>query len=256
MIFLSLLDLINKMDILIDAGNTNIKVVVFETLTSLKKEVISYDGWEEKFLIFFNNFKEIDNVIVSNTGKNIDDIKNFISKYGIRIFEITKEVLFPFKNLYKTPDTLGVDRMVLASGANLFYPQKNVLIIDAGTCITYDLINMDGEYLGGAISPGIYIRYKSLNTFTAKLPLLEINIPENIIGKTTEESIHSGVVNGVLFEIQGYIEYYNEHFTNLTVILTGGNAIFLANQLKSTIFADENFLLKSLYQLFLYNQEK
>ena len=145
--------------------------------------------------------------------------------------------------------------MVLASGAVLLYPTQNRLVIDAGTCITYDFIAANDDYLGGAISPGITIRYKSLNNFTAKLPLLEKKETENFIGNSTENSIHSGIINGVCYEIDGFISRYSDKFQDLTIILTGGDAVFLAKRLKNTIFANSNFLLESLNLLSLYSNE-
>jgi type III pantothenate kinase len=143
--------------------------------------------------------------------------------------------------------------MVLAAGAVIEYPNQNILIIDAGTCITYDFITNKKEYLGGAISPGLSMRYQALHNFTAKLPLLENNPPESFIGNSTNQSIYSGVVNGLCYEIEGFISEYSVKNEQFTIILTGGDAIFLANRLKSTIFADENFLLKSLQQLYTYS---
>jgi type III pantothenate kinase len=183
----------------------------------------------------------------------LDEMDSLWLKNQIEVIEINPDSVFPFKNKYTTPTTLGVDRMVLASGAVLQYPNQDVLIIDAGTCVTYDFVTHKKEYLGGAISPGLRLRYKALNDYTAKLPLLESNSPENIIGNSTDQSIHSGVVNGLCYEIEGFISEFSVKKDKFTIILTGGDAIFLANRLKSTIFADENFLLKSLHQLYTYS---
>ena len=174
-------------------------------------------------------------------------------KNQIEIIEINSNSVFPFTNHYTTPNTLGIDRMVLAAGAVIEYPNQNILIIDAGTCVTYDFITNKKEYLGGAISPGLNMRYKALNDYTAKLPLLENNTPDNFIGNSTSQSIHSGVVNGLCYEIKGFISEFSVKNEQFIIILTGGDAIFLANRLKSTIFADENFLLKSLHQLYTYS---
>jgi type III pantothenate kinase len=135
------------------------------------------------------------------------------------------------------------------------YPNNNVLIIDAGTCITYDFITKKNDYLGGAISPGIRIRYKSLHNLTANLPLLDTNLPETLIGNSTESSIHSGVVFGVIKELDGVIDQYREEHQDLTVILTGGDAKFLSNQLKNSIFANSNFLLEGLNFILDYNSK-
>ena len=166
---------------------------------------------------------------------------------------LNSETKLPFKNLYKTPKTLGVDRIALVCASVEQFPDKNVLIIDAGTCITYDFINTKNEYLGGAISPGIRLRYQSLHNLTANLPLLETEMPENSIGNSTASSIHSGVVFGILKEIDGVIEDYQEKYSDLTVILTGGDAYFLSKQLKNSIFANSNFLLEGLNFILEYN---
>ena len=157
--------------------------------------------------------------------------------------------------MYKTPTTLGVDRLALVSASVNKFSSKNVLIIDAGTCITYDFIDNKNNYLGGAISPGVYTRYKSLNNLTAKLPLLKPRTVKNITGNSTKQSIHSGVINGVLFEIEGVIKNYNTKYEDLTVILTGGDSKFLSKQLKNSIFANSNFLLEGLNYILEFNSQ-
>ena len=166
---------------------------------------------------------------------------------------ITQETKFPFINKYQTPITLGLDRKVLVAGAVLKFPKQNCLIIDAGSCITYDFVDANSNYFGGAISPGIQMRYKALNNFTAKLPLLEKEYPLQFIGNSTNQAIHSGVVSGILFEMEGFITSYLREFEYLTIILTGGDTDFLAKRLKNTIFANSNFLLESLNLLHQYN---
>jgi type III pantothenate kinase len=172
---------------------------------------------------------------------------------GLNVYFITRESKFPFNNFYASPATLGIDRMILASGAVLQFPKKNRLVIDAGTCITYDFIDSNDNYLGGAISPGIRLRYESLHNYTAKLPLLKKEKPIDIVGNSTTQSIHSGVINGVSFEIEGFINSVLDKNDNFIIILTGGDAVFLAERLKNTIFANPNFLLESLNQTFQYN---
>ena len=192
--------------------------------------------------------------MVSSVGKlNKEDFFDLYSTIEIEF--ISKESKFQFQNLYASPQTLGIDRMILASGAVLQFPNKNRLVIDAGTCITYDLIDKDNNYLGGAISPGIRLRYQSLHNYTAKLPLLTKQIPKQLIGNSTDESIHSGIINGITMEIDGYISCNLKIYDNFIIILTGGDAEFLAERLKNTIFANSNFLLESLNQTFQYNQQ-
>ena len=237
----------------IDVGNTRIKAAVFEqnTLVELfifiKKELLT----ETNYIL--NKFPKIKNLVVASVG-NVEKELFWSIKNSVEIHFITHESKFPFTNLYTTPTTLGIDRMVLATGAVVQFPNQNRLVIDVGTCITYDFVDENDNYLGGAISPGIRLRYETLHQRTAKLPLLTKNYPESFIGNSTQESIHSGVINGVVFEIDGFIELYKTQYAKFIIILTGGDAEFLAIQLKNTIFANSNFLLESLNQTFQYNQ--
>jgi type III pantothenate kinase len=142
--------------------------------------------------------------------------------------------------------------MILATGATLQFPDQNRLIIDAGTCVTYDFVSNENVYYGGAISPGLRLRYEALHGYTQKLPLLSLQAPKAIIGTSTYESIHSGIVHGLVFEIEGFINEYKSKFSNFIIILTGGDTDFLAKRLKNTIFANSNFLLESLNQTYQY----
>jgi type III pantothenate kinase len=236
----------------IDVGNTNVKVAVFKQFNIIDTFVFQKNNFQNNFQIIFKKHPNLTQAVITSVSM-LDEKDTVWLKNQIEVMEINVDSNFPFKNKYTTPTTLGVDRMVLASGAVFHYPNQDVLIIDAGTCITYDFITNKKEYLGGAISPGLRLRYKALNDYTAKLPLLESNSPENIIGNSTDQSIHSGVVNGLCYEIEGFISEFSVKKEQFTIILTGGDAIFLANRLKSTIFADENFLLKSLHQLYTYS---
>lgn len=236
----------------IDVGNTNVKVAVFKQFNLVDKFVFQKNNFQNNFQIIFKKHPNLTKAVLASVSM-LDEMDSIWLRNQIEVIEIHSESVFPFKNKYTTPNTLGIDRRVLASGAVLQYPNQDVLIIDAGTCITYDFITNKKEYLGGAISPGLRLRYQALNDYTAKLPLLESNSPENFIGNSTDESIHSGVVNGLCYEIEGFISEFSVKKEQFTIILTGGDAIFLANRLKSTIFADENFLLKSLHQLYTYS---
>lgn len=236
----------------IDVGNTNIKVAVFKQVNLIEKFVFQKNELKNNFENILKKYENCTNAVLSSVGK-LDENDFLWLKSHLNLLEISHVSAFPFKNLYGTPKTLGVDRMVLAAGAVLLYPNQNTLIIDAGTCVTYDFVTNKNEYLGGAISPGLRLRYESLHNFTAKLPLLSKKLPENVIGSNTEEAIHSGVVNGLCKEIEGFVSDYSVKNEQFTIILTGGDANFLANRLKSVIFADENFLLKSLQQLYTYS---
>ena len=242
------------MNLIIDIGNTRVKAAVFEgdTLVCLvvfdKKRIIS----EVKKMIKKNTIsKGIISSVASITPKKLLKLQSLMP-----FLVVSSTIKLPFKNLYKTPKTLGVDRIGLMVSAVKKYTNSNVLVIDAGTCITYDFVNEKSEYLGGAISPGIKMRFQSLHRYTSKLPLLEKTTLHYFIGENTNESINSGVVNGVIKEVEGVILDYQEKYINLTVVLTGGDTNFLAKQLKSSIFANPNFLLEGLNKLLIFNQDK
>jgi type III pantothenate kinase len=238
----------------IDVGNTRIKAAVFEQTTVVEIFIFTKEELLNQLNFILNKFPKIQNLAVASVG-NVAKEQFLSLKDGIEIHFISHGSNFPFTNSYSTPTTLGIDRMVLAAGAVLKHPNQNRLVIDAGTCITYDFVDENDNYLGGAISPGIRLRYNSMHDYTAKLPLLTKTVPENYIGNSTEESMHSGVVNGVALEIDGFIELYKSQYAKFIIILTGGDAEFLAKRLKNTIFANSNFLLESLNQTFQYNQK-
>jgi type III pantothenate kinase len=235
----------------IDIGNTRIKYAVFELDTIIEQGFFLKLDLEKTIEKILNSYKKITDLIITSVGSV--DQNSFLSfQNKITIHFITNEDLFPFHIKYKTPLTLGVDRMVLAAGSVFQFPNQNRLVIDAGTCVTYDFIDSENNYLGGAISPGIRLRYESLHNFTAKLPLLTKENPQRLIGNSTSEAIHSGVINGLSNEIDGFIDSYRLKYSNFIIILTGGDTDFLAKRLKNTIFANSNFLLESLNQIFQY----
>ena len=240
------------MNLIIDVGNTYVKLAVFKGDKIKRKDVIKLEHLVKYIDLLNKEYESITKAIISSVGKLRNKDVSYIKKH-YNLILLDSDTKIPFKNLYSTPRTLGIDRIALVSASVNQFPKKNTLVIDAGTCITYDFINSDNEYLGGAISPGIRMRYESLNNLTANLPLLETEIPNSIIGNTTNSSIHSGVVNGVLKEIKGVINQYEQKYSDLTVILTGGDANFLSKQLKSSIFANSNFLLEGLNHILQFN---
>lgn len=244
-----------EMNLIIDVGNTYVKLAVFKKDKIVKKYVIKATVLLSTVKKILKNYPQINNAILSSVG-NIQKKKLSGIQSIVDLMILDSAVNLPFNNLYQTPMTLGSDRIALVSAASLKHPDQNVLIIDAGTCITYDIITKENNYLGGSISPGIGLRYKSLHNLTAKLPLLSMKNPTGIIGCNTQDSIHSGVINGVVNEINGVIEEYEREFEELTVILTGGEAEFLSKRLKSSIFANSNFLLEGLNSILEFNLSK
>ncbi|MCL6273841.1 type III pantothenate kinase [Muricauda sp. 2012CJ35-5] len=241
------------MNLVIDIGNTRIKYAVFENSTLVFDESSDAGMFVSKVKQLFEQYPKINRALIASVGKLEHKEKDIVSLF-CKVHVLTHESKVPFKNSYATPNTLGMDRVALATAAFYKNPRRNTLVIDAGTCITYDMINDAGEYVGGAISPGIRMRYKAMNNQTAALPSLEPEELMDFIGNTTESSMHSGVINGVLQEIDGVIDQYRSRFEHLTVILTGGDFHFFANKLKNTIFANSKFLLEGLNYLLEYNK--
>jgi len=243
------------MNLIIDVGNTAAKLAVFkeDTIVGIFKCTLERLVEEtEKILKEYSNITSV----ISSSVSYLDEkgLKSTLKE--LFLLKLDHKTSVPFTNLYKTPATLGVDRIALVSGAVAQYPNKNVLIIDAGTCITYDFINNKKEYFGGSIAPGLYLRYKSLNDYTANLPLLTPKYPESFIGDSTENAIHAGVSDGVIAEINGVITKFSNNYEHLVVILTGGDANFLSKRLKSSIFVDPNFLLHGLNYILEYTIDK
>ncbi len=242
------------MNLIVDVGNTNVKLAVFQDSAMLHKEVIDIDEIEIKIQELIKKQPLLNKAILSSVGSLSKEQLAEITKH-LETIVLSHNTKVPFINKYKTPNTLGVDRIALVSAAVLKYPKKNVLIIDAGTCLTYDFINTKNEYLGGAISPGISTRYNSLNNLTANLPLLKRKAPKKLIGNSSKESIHSGVINGISMEIDGIVKKYHKKYKDLTVILTGGDAIFLAKKMKRKIFVHQHLVLMGLNKILDYNVE-
>jgi type III pantothenate kinase len=242
------------MVLVIDVGNTRIKAAVFENDTLGESFAFGVADVKQQLQEILKNYLSIKAIVLSSVGDSIMDLLQEAAQ-TIPVYSISQQSTFPFRSAYATPTTLGIDRMVLASGAVLQFPGQNRLVIDAGTCITYEYISAEDVYLGGAISPGIEMRYKALNNYTAKLPLLEKKFPELPIGNSTAESMHVGVVQGVLHEIEGTLAELEAQAEKFIIILTGGDAEFLAKRVKNTIFANSNFLLEALNKLYQYQTQ-
>ena len=197
---------------------------------------------------------KIKNAIISKTGQN-DEVEYRLKEKKINTLVLSHELKLPIEILYKTPQTLGADRIAGSVAASALFEGKNVLKVDFGTCITYDFVNNKQQYLGGAISPGLIMRFKALHNYTAKLPLVDPMqfLHYDLTGTDTTTSILSGVVNGIKEEVTGIIKEYEQRFGNLQVVATGGDAGFFVTLLKSEIFARPYLVLEGLNHILNYN---
>jgi type III pantothenate kinase len=176
-------------------------------------------------------------------------LKRYLNQY----IELDPYTPLPIKNSYRTPDSLGKDRLAAVIGGNSIFPGSNILIIDAGTAITYDFIKADGTYIGGNISPGLKMRFQALHQYTNQLPLLKREANFELLGRDTHEAIVSGVQNGIVFELNQYIAALSNQNQNLHIILTGGDSKFFDNKLKYPIFVEPNLVLLGLNKILKYN---
>lgn len=235
------------MNLLIDSGNTSTKVALCD-----KHEIHTILKAEHKA-----DFQKINQefspaaVLISSVNKDASEILNFFP--DAKTIKLDHTTPIPIQNLYKTPATLGMDRLADAVGAFTLFPDCNCLSIDAGTCIKYDFVNEYGQYLGGSIAPGLEMRFKALHTFTAKLPLIQKQEAFQLIGNTTESSILSGVQTGAQKEVEGIINEYKSAYKNLKIIITGGDAGFFESRIKESIFAAPDLLFLGLKRILEYN---
>ena len=239
------------MYLIIDLGNTNKKFALFSN-GRLKAMKILPEVSLKAVQSFVKEHPGITHCILSSVISYPASIKNFLQKQFCFI-ELDEHTPLPLKNRYKTPETLGKDRLAAAVASHLRFRKMPVLAITAGSCITFDFINKQGEYLGGSISPGIQMRFHALNTFTGKLPLISGKNRANLTGTTTWESILSGVINGTLAEVEGIIAQYLQKHRKLKVILSGGDLKYFDKRLKIKTFAVPHIVIEGLYQILLLN---
>lgn len=240
------------MNLVVDIGNNFFKLGIFENSNLVFSFFDKNDKIDVEIEKIIRSYSKITSALISNVSSvKINDILN---KLNIKIYELDSTFIFPFKLNYKTPESLGNDRLALAAAATILFPNSNNLVIDAGTCITIDFIDNNNHFMGGSISPGVKMRYDSLNHYTANLPLLKNENSFNYPGDSTNASIHAGIIGGVSNEINGFIKQINSRNDKVNVILTGGDAKILSKTLKITIFANQNFILEGLNSILNLNK--
>ena len=241
------------MNLTVDIGNTRTKIGVFEGDQLQEKWI--WEKWEIKDLFQLVTNQRIENVILSTVAGSVNNKLKRFFRSGFCYIELDSHTPLPIRNLYKTPETLGKDRLAAVVGAYQLYTEEACLIIDAGTCITYDFLRADGAYLGGNIAPGLHMRLEAMHKFTAQLPKVEIKENDQMIGQSTQSAMQNGGIWGAILEIEGYIRYAQSKFGQINVILTGGDADFFAKKMKSRIFVNHNLVLIGLNKILNYNVE-
>lgn len=235
-----------------DFGNTRLKIALFQNAKLTEVIVIENDSIDtiELLLNKFDSQKTILSSVI-NHNPEIETLLSSKTKFH-KLNHLSK---LPFTTPVGKPETIGADRLALAAAAVYFFPKQHNLVIGMGSCITYNFINADHEFLGGGISPGMEMRMKSLNQFTAKLPIAKPDANVPLVGYDTVTNILSGVVMGMAKEIDGFINSYKERYGNFNVHLTGGDLVYLAPHLKNQIFADPELIFKGLYAISEVNNQ-
>ena len=230
----------------LDFGNTRLKAAIFNDDVVVEEMVLPDDS-KDTFETLLNKYQPQKSILSSVIDHN-SVLENILASRTI-FHKLSHHTKLNFSAPVGKPETIGADRLALAAAAVHFYPEKNNLVIGLGSCITYNFINQYHQFLGGAISPGMEMRFKSMHDFTAKLPLVEKDWNFPMIGYDTKTNLQSGVIAGITFEIDGCIDFYQNRYGNFNVVLTGGDAGYFARHLKNKIFADLKFLFKGLYAI-------
>ena len=242
------------MNATIDLGNTFAKIGWFENDTLV----------EAHYKIPLDKLADLltqqlpDQAILSSTSHDTQSYADLLQTLGVGVVQLSPSLPLPIGKEYDTPQTLGADRLAAAVGAKVLFPKNNCLVIDMGTCVTYDWVSVDAIFQGGIISPGLRMRFQAMHAFTKRLPLIDVTTKgfsafPNLVGKSTQAAMQSGAFNGLLAEMDGFIERYKRERGECQVLLCGGDAPLFENSLKNRIFAAPNLVLVGLNRILQYN---
>lgn len=240
------------MNLLIDIGNSLTKLAMADG-----QKIIPLQTFHDPSLLDFDyilsQLEQPENCILSGSGEILPGLHEMLASRFSKVIQLTHHTPVPVKLQYETKESLGMDRLAAVVGAHTIHPGQNCLIIDTGTAITIDLVTKNGFFMGGNISPGIRLRFLSLHEHTARLPLLEPEGDFPLLGSSTEKAIRSGILNGVKYELQGYVEELQKNYSPLLVILTGGDALLLSKYLQPGIIVDLNLIFAGLNRILEFN---
>jgi type III pantothenate kinase len=245
---------LNNMHLCIDQGNSSTKVGIFEN--DILIETYTFELFSKKELLEIKQKFNPESCILSSVINEDPVLKNLLNTNFNFFIELDHNTPVPVKNHYKTPKTLGKDRLAAVIGASWLQPKTDLLVIDAGSAITYDFIDSENNYLGGNIAPGLGMRLRALHEFTQKLPLVKSKKETPFLGVDTDSAILSGAIYGIVFEIDGYINTLKIKYPKLSTFLTGGSIFYFDNMLKNAIFAEINLVLIGLNRILQYNVQK
>ena len=241
------------MNLVVDIGNTRTKLAFFEKNTLVEKAILETAAlsWLSDRL---QDGRRVDGAILSATGQDTEGVENFLTN-NLPYIKLAPETPIPIHNAYATPETLGRDRLAAVIGANFLFPKQNCLVIDGGTCITYNFLSKTETFIGGNIAPGLTMRFRAMNHFTAKLPLVERNTAiSTLLGNTTETAMRAGAQIGLLSEVEGFVKRLENQEGKIKVILTGGDGQFLFDNLSlKEKYLEPHLVLQGLNQILNYH---
>ena len=242
------------MNLCVDQGNSRTKVGVFSQDSLI--ETFVYEQFNEREISALLLKYPIDHCIISSVVLGDEQLIESLKTRFDSFIELSHKTEIPIENRYATPETLGKDRLAAVIGASFLKPNCDLLVVDAGTAITYDFIDANKVYQGGNIAPGLNLRLRALHEFTHKLPLIQPKSESPLIGTTTDSAILSGAIYGIVFEIDGYINVLKIKYPELSAFLTGGSTFYFDTKLKNAIFAERNLVLIGLNRILQYNVQK
>jgi len=242
-------------NLVVDIGNSRTKAAVLDEGKIVEKW--SFPEPDREYISpILRKYPSVTRCIISSTRTGIAPVEKIIEESVPFVMRMENSTPVPIKNLYRTPATLGPDRLAAAVGAGIIFPGENVMVADLGTAITIDFVTAEGEFLGGSISPGIRLRFRALHEYTGKLPLGSPGDSVEGIASTTGEAVANGVMNGIAYELEGYRNEFARKMKSLKVILTGGDADFFVKRFKNTIFANYDLVIQGLNRILDYNAPK
>lgn len=241
-------------NLVIDQGNSKVKYGIFTG--NVMEQMVSKDSLSCDEILELATNQQLENIIYSSVAQSLSENDKGRIEEKFCFLELTHQLNIPIENAYATPETLGIDRLAAVIGAYSLFPKQTCLVIDAGTCMTLDLLNDEGVYLGGNISPGVRMRLQAMHQFTARLPLVDIGQWQQNWGINTETALQNGGLLGACLEIEGLEKRLRQQWPQLKCLITGGDAKVLADQLKCKIFVYTNLVLIGLNKILTYNVEQ
>ena len=241
-------------NLVIDQGNSKVKYGIFTD--DNMEQMVSKDSLNIDEILNLATNQQLENIIYSTVAQTISDNDKGRLEEQFYFLELTHQLKLPIAMAYQTPSTLGLDRLAAVVGAYALFPQQTCLVVDAGTCMTLEILSKNGTYLGGNISPGVHMRLQAMHEFTARLPLVEVGKWDENWGVSTETALQNGGLLGACLEIEGLERRLRQKWPQLKCLITGGDAKLLANQLSCKIFIYTNLVLIGLNKILTYNVEK